>query len=126
MHKSLLTLGSHGPIAVTIRVLGNIVRSPPKIPQIAGDGDLEKGRRRVRSGRSSLLEVGAGGIEYKRPQKVLSRQKQQWVSWDIFLCVEKESCERAVPLGKGYVCIPKREPRTGHGLTYESAFPRPL
>lgn len=57
---------------------GEYSKITPKTPQIAGDGDLEKGRRRVRSGRSSLLEVGAGGFEYKRPQKVLSRQKQQW------------------------------------------------
>lgn len=58
MHKSLLTLCSHGPITVRTRVLGN-AKITPKIPQIAGEGVLEKGRRGVMSGRSSLLEVGS-------------------------------------------------------------------
>lgn len=124
MHKSLLTLCSHGPIAVTIRVLGNIVRSPPKTPQIAGDGDLEKGRRRVRSGRSSRSRSWWVWIQTPPKKFCHVRNNSGLLSWDIFLCVEKESCERVVPLGKGYVCIPEWEPRTGHGLTY--AFPRPL
>lgn len=42
MHKSLLTLCSHGPIAVTIRVLGNIVRSPQRHPRLRGMGIWRK------------------------------------------------------------------------------------
>lgn len=67
------------------------------------------------------------GLNTNAPKKFCHvRNNSGLLSWDIFLCVEKESCERVVPLGKGYVCIPEWEPRTGHELTYEFAFPRPL
>lgn len=120
-------LFSYDPIAVRIWVRG-IVRSPQRFPRLR-EGGWVSGERKAESHERPLFSPRTQelvGLNINAPKKVLSRQKQQWFSWDIFLYTEKESCEGVAPLGKGYVCIPKWEPKTRCGLTSESLFPDTL